>query len=177
MAKSSIAATGCSNRADFADLIYTLNSANKEVTMAERSPQTLANHVRIDPPFHYFVLPVLAISWIVSVVAVVRRPCFLHCWIVVFVTALIVAVIRGREYSLKVQDRIIRLEERLRLATLLPDAMRPQIAKLTESQFIALRFASDEELPALVERTLSANLSRADIKKAIKNWRPDYWRV
>jgi hypothetical protein len=145
--------------------------------MAERSPQTLANHVRLDPPFHYFLLPVFAISWIVSVVFLVHHPGFLHFWIVIFNAAIIVAVIRSRQYALKVQDRVIRLEERLRLATLLPDSLRPQIAKLSEGQFIALRFASDEEVPALVERTLSANLAPADIKKAIKSWRPDYWRV
>jgi len=145
--------------------------------MAERSPQTLANHVRIDPPFHYFVLPVFAISWIVSIVFLVRHPGFLHIWVAIFNTALIVAVIRFRQYSLKVQDRIIRLEERLRLTALLPESQRPQIAKLSEGQLIALRFASDEEVPALVERTLSANLPRAEIKKVIKNWRPDYWRV
>jgi hypothetical protein len=145
--------------------------------MAERTPQTLANHVRRDPPFHYFLLPVLAISWIVSVVVLVRRPCYLHFWIVVFVTAVIVIAFKARLYALKVQDRVIRLEERLRLATLLPDSLRPQIARLTEGQLIALRFASDEEAPSLVERTLSANLSPADIKKAIKNWLPDYWRV
>ncbi len=145
--------------------------------MAERTPQTLANHVRLDPPFHYFLLPVLAISWIVSVVLLVRHPALLHFWGVVFVTAIIVAVIKSRLYALKVQDRVIRLEERLRLAALLPDSLRPQIAKLSEGQFIALRFASDAEVPALVERALSANLSPADIKKVIKNWRPDYWRV
>jgi hypothetical protein len=145
--------------------------------MAEPTPQTLANHVKLDPPFHYFVLPVFAISWILSVVFLVRYPGFLHFWVVIFNTALIVAVIRFREYSLKVQDRVIRLEERLRLASLLPDSLRPQIAKLNEGQFIALRFASDEEVTALVERTLSANLAPPDIKKAVKNWRPDYWRV
>jgi len=145
--------------------------------MAERAAQNLANHVKIDPPFHYFLLPVFAISWILSVVFLVRHPGFLHFWIVVFNTALVVAVIRFRQYALKVQDRVIRLEERLRFATLLPDSMRPQIAKLSEGQLIALRFASDEEVPALVERTVSANLSPADIKKAIKIWRPDYWRV
>jgi hypothetical protein len=145
--------------------------------MAERSPQTLANHVRLDPPFHFFVLPVFAISWVISVVVLVHHFGFLHFWIVVFNTALIVAVLRVRLYALKVQDRVIRLEERLRLAALLPDSLRPQIAKLREDQLIALRFASDDEVPALVERTLSANLSRTDIKKAIKNWRPDYWRV
>jgi hypothetical protein len=145
--------------------------------MAERSPQTLANHVRLDPPYHYFVLPVFAITWVISVVFLARHPGFLHFWILVFNTALIVAVIRCRQYALKVQDRVIRLEERLRLAALLPDSLRPQIAKLNEGQLIALRFASDEEIPALVERTLSANLAKADIKKAVKNWRPDYWRV
>src|SRR5580693_4039424 len=145
--------------------------------MAEATPQTLANHVRFDPPFHYFIAPVFVISWILSVVVAVRHPGFLHFWIVVFNTALIVAVTRIRQYALKVQDRVIRLEERLRLATLLPDSLRPQIAKLSEDQLIGLRFASDEELPALVERTLLGNLARADIKKSIKNWRPDYRRV
>ena len=145
--------------------------------MAERSPQTLANHVRLDPPYHYFVLPVLAITWIVSIVFAVHHPGFVHLWIVVFNTALIVAVIRSRQYALKVQDRVIRLEERLRLTALLPESQRGQIAKLTEGQFIALRFASDGEVPALVEQILSANLNPADIKKAIKTWRPDCWRV
>jgi len=145
--------------------------------MAEPHPQTHANHVRIDPPFHYFVLPVFAITWIVSVVFAVHHPGFVHFWIVVFNTAIIVAVIRCRQYALKVQDRVIRLEERERLATLLPDSLRSQIAKLTEAQLIGLRFASDEEIPALVQRTLSENLSQKDIKKSVKNWRPDYWRV
>jgi hypothetical protein len=147
------------------------------MTMAEAMPQTLANHTRIDPPFHYFVLPVFAITWIVSVIFAVRHPGFVHIWIVVFNSAIIVAIIRGRQYALKVQDRVIRLEERLRLATLLSDSLRPQIATLSERQLIALRFASDAEVPVLVERTLSANLAPADIKKAIKSWRPDYWRV
>jgi hypothetical protein len=145
--------------------------------MAERSPQTLANHMRLDPPFHFFVLPVLALSWILSVVFLVRHFGFLHSWVAIVNTAILVAVVRFRQYALKVQDRVIRLEERLRLATLLSGSLCPQIAKLSESQFIALRFASDEEVPALVERTLSANLSPADIKKAIVQWRPDYWRV
>lgn len=145
--------------------------------MAERTPQTLTNHVKFDPPFHYFIAPVFAISWVISVIFAIRHPNFVHFWIVIFNTALLVAVTRFRQYALKVQDRVIRLEERLRLATLLPDSQRSQIARLTERQLIALRFASDAEIPILVEQTLSSNLAPADIKKAIKTWRPDYWRV
>ena len=145
--------------------------------MAERTPQTLANHVRFDPPFHYFIAPVFGISWIISVIFAIRHPNFLHFWVVIFNTALLVAVTRFRQYALKVQDRVIRLEERLRLAALLPDSQRSQIPTLTERQLIALRFASDAEIPILVEQTLSSNLASADIKKAIKTWRPDYWRV
>jgi hypothetical protein len=145
--------------------------------MATASPQTYANHVRLDPPFHFFVLPALAISLGMSVYVCVRHPSFLTFWGIVFVAAVSVLATRARVYALRVQDRIVRLEERLRLAGLLPESQRPQIARLSEDQLIALRFASDEEIPALVERTLSANLSRADIKKSIKNWRPDSWRV
>jgi len=145
--------------------------------MGEPSPQTLANHVRTDPPFHYFLLPVFTISWIVSIVMAVRHPHLLHLWIVFFATAVMVLMFKTRLYALKVQDRVIRLEERLRLATVLPDSLRQQIIKLTEAQLVALRFAPDEELAALVARALSENLSQKDIKKAVKNWRPDYWRV
>lgn len=155
----------------------TFNVQEEEQTMAEKSPQNFANHTRLDPPFHFFLLPVFAISWIVSVVVLVRHPCFYSAWGVVLATAAVTAVLRIRIYSLKVQDRIIRLEERLRLATLLPESQRPQIAKLTEDQLIGLRFAPDQEVAALVQRTLSENLSRTDIKKAVQNWRPDYWRV
>src|SRR5579872_6838780 len=145
------------------------------MSMAERTPQTLTNHVKFDPPFHYFIAPVFAISWVISVIFAIRHPNFVHFWIVIFNTALLVAAVRFRQYALKVQDRVIRLEERLRLAALLPDSLRPHIAKLSEKQLIGLRFASDEEVPALVERTLAANLSGADIKKAVVHWRANYW--
>jgi hypothetical protein len=145
--------------------------------MAEKSPQSFANHARFDPPFHFFALPVFAITWILSVVVAVRHPRFYTVWGVVLATAVIVAVVRIRLNALKVQDRVIRLEERLRLAALLPESQRAKIAELTEDQLIGLRFASDHEVPALVQRALDERLRRADIKKAVLIWRADHWRV
>lgn len=143
----------------------------------ERKPQNLKNHVKLDPPFHLFIGPVFFISWIISVVMLVRHPSFLAAWAVVFMTAAVVAIFRIRQYALKVQDRVIRLEERLRLASLLPESLTAKISDINESQIIALRFACDQEIPALVERVLLENLSNADIKKAVVTWRPDYWRI
>jgi hypothetical protein len=87
-----------------------------------------------------------------------------------------VAVFKIRLYALKVQDRLIRLEERLRLAQLLKEPLRSRVDELTEAQLVGLRFAAAPELPALVEKAL-AGMTRSDIKKAVTNWRPDYFRV
>lgn len=145
--------------------------------MAEPSSQNFSNHTRWDPPFHFFILPVFLITLIAVIVHVVRRPSLHSAWMIVVMLAVIAAVFKIRLYSLKVQDRIIRLEERLRLATLIDPSLRPRINELTEKQLVALRFASDAELPALAARALNEKLSNPDIKKSIQNWRPDYWRV
>jgi Family of unknown function (DUF6526) len=145
--------------------------------MADAVPQNFSNHARLDPPFHFFVQPVFAITLIATIVHLVRRPGLHSAWLVVFMVAAIVALFKIRLYTLKVQDRIIRLEERLRLASLLDASLRPRIAEFTEAQLIALRFASDAELPALAARALNEKLSAPEIKKAIQHWRPDYWRV
>jgi hypothetical protein len=145
--------------------------------MAEKMPQTLANHTRWDPLFHFFILPVAFISVIVSVVHFVRVPSFDAGWVFVGVTAATVAAVKCRLYALKVQDRVIRMEERQRMAMLLPETLRGRVGELSASQMVALRFASDGELAGLVGRVLAEKLSRADIKKSIQQWRPDYWRV
>lgn len=143
----------------------------------ERKPQTLANHAKFDPAFHFFLLPVLAINVIVVAVELFRFPSILGAWLLLISIALFVIIARMRGYATQLQDRIIRLEEHLRLAAILPDNLRARMGELTDSQIVGLRFASDAELPALVQRALDEKLSRADIKKAVQNWRPDYSRV
>jgi hypothetical protein len=145
--------------------------------MPEKMPQTLANHTRLDPPFHMFVIPVAGISLLVAIWHLIQDPGFYSAWLVVVAAAAIVLALKARTYALKAQDRIIRFEERLRLASLLPQSLCPRIGELSESQLIALRFASDAELPGLADKTLSGKLSGAEIKKAIATWRPDYWRI
>ncbi len=145
--------------------------------MSEKKPQTFANYVRWDPLFHFIVLPVFVLAAIGGTIHFLWRPSFHTGSFFVISVAAVIGVLKVRLYSLKVQDRVIRLEERLRLTTLCPEPLRSRIPELTEDQLIALRFASDAEAPKLAERALSEKLSRADIKKAIQTWRPDYWRV
>ena len=144
--------------------------------MAE-APQDFSHHTRRDPLFHFFIIPVFAITLIMSIVHLVRRPGLHSAWLIVVTIAALLAIFKIRMYALRVQDRVIRLEERLRLATLIDPALRSQIASLTESQLVALRFASDAELPALVHKTLTQNLEPKAIKQAITDWRPDHHRV
>jgi len=152
--------------------------------MAERTPQTYANHTRWDPLFHFFLVPVFLLGLVLSLVHFFYhlresdfRDNFHSFLLIVLALALLTMMFKFRLYSLKVQDRVIRLEERLRLMQLLSEPLRSRIPELTEGQLIGLRFASDAEVPQLVERALNEKLKRKDIKKAIQNWRPDYWRV
>ena len=106
--------------------------------MAEKTPQNLANHVRLDPPFHFFVLPVTALTVIAAIVHVVQRPSWFARWLVIFATAIVVLALRARQYALRVQDRVIRLEERLRLRGLLAEPVLSRIGDLSEAQLIGL---------------------------------------
>jgi hypothetical protein len=145
--------------------------------MAEKKPQTFSNHVRLDPLFHFFALPVFLFTALAATIHFVWRPSLHSAAFFIVSIAAAIVVLKVRLYALKVQDRVIRLEERLRLSMLLPESLRSRIVELSEDQLIALRFASDGEAGKLAERALTEKLSRADIKKAIQVWRPDYWRI
>ncbi|HTR36340.1 MAG TPA: DUF6526 family protein [Bryobacteraceae bacterium] len=146
--------------------------------MAGELSQTYANHVRFHPPYHYFLVPATFVLLILTIVNVVRHVHRLDAWILLVIGILApLGAFLMRLYPLKVQDRLIRLEERLRLQALLGEPLRSRIGELTEAQVIALRFASDGELPGLVEKVLSSNMTNADIKKAVVHWRADTFRV
>ncbi len=150
--------------------------------MAEKTPQNLQNHAKLDPPFHFFLAPVALILLVAAGIKAWQNG-FDGSHIVYSIEIILaglwvlLATFKIRLYALKVQDRVIRLEERLRMEKLLPDSLKSRIYELTEQQLIALRFASDGELPTLVQKTLGGNLKPKEIKQAIQSWRPDYWRV
>ncbi len=144
--------------------------------------QTFANHVKYDPPFHFFLVPVFLINIIVVAYFLIRslvegRASLVGVWLFVLSVALLIIVGRLRYYATRLQDRIIRLEERLRLGSVLQEPLRSRIGELSDGQLVGLRFASDPELPGLVLRALDEKLDRTQIKKAITDWRPDYSRV
>ncbi len=145
--------------------------------MAKTTPQTYANHGRLDPGFHFLLTALIVVSLVLSIILLVRHPGVDSILLVLLVVTLLIVGGKARGYSLKVQDRVIRLEERLRLSLLLPEGAKARIPELTESQLIALRFASDDELPALAMRAFNEGLTSKQIKEAIGSWRPDTFRV
>lgn len=146
--------------------------------MAEKSQQTYANHARFHPPFHFFLMPGALVLLILTVVNLARHYDRLDSWILLLIGILFpLAAFLIRANPLKAQDRLIRLEERLRLQALLSGDLSARIADLTEGQLIALRFASDQEVPSLVGKVLASNMPPGDIKKAIVVWRADTFRV
>jgi hypothetical protein len=145
--------------------------------MSDQTPQSLKNHGRLDPGFHFVLAAILLTNLIVAIVYTVRHFCFYSAWLVVLSVGLILMGLKIRTYAVKVQDRVIRLEERLRLQSLAPAQWHVQIYRLSEDQLIALRFAADDEVVELAKQALEHNLDRKQIKERIKSWRGDYWRV
>lgn len=142
------------------------------------TPQTYANHTRYHPPFHFFVAPVMLINVVWSIVQFVMSPGWNQGWWIVVSLALLVLTFLVRTNPLRVQDRVIRLEEEIRYRELLPADLAQQSGELAPGQVIALRFASDGELAELVRQVLERRLTKpAEIKQAIVNWRGDTLRV
>jgi hypothetical protein len=140
--------------------------------------QSFKNHARVRPPFHFFVLPVLLVNVIIALWLLVKTPALGTAWNVVFAAALLMLALMARAMTISVQDRLIRLEMRLRLQQVLPPDLVARIYELTPGQLIAMRFASDEELPELTREVLSGNLSTAKaIKMRVKNWQADLLRA
>jgi len=141
--------------------------------------QSFESHVRWLPPFHFFVLPVLLINIGFQIYWCVRAWFSVSGMLSVLVAlALFVGIGTARGMALKVQDRVIRLEERLRFERVLPTDMHARIGEFTIDQIVALRFASNAELPDLARRVLEEKMvNREEIKKLIKTWRPDFARA
>jgi len=142
-----------------------------------QAEQNFKNHARTDPMFHGFLFLGALLLLGFTIYALVKQPNLLGAVRVFAVLWAMVLMFKVRLYALKVQDRVIRLEERLRLAQLLPDATRSRIGELSEPQLIALRFASDGEVAGLVQQTLDGKWDRKQIKGAVKVWRADFFRV
>jgi hypothetical protein len=142
------------------------------------TPQSYANHRRVFPLYHLFALPVLLAHVAITLVGALREPTLWTFWMVVVAVGLVAAVVANRASALIVQNRVIGLEMRLRLATVLPVELCQRIPELNIKQLVGLRYAGDAELASLVERCLRGELPTADaVKRAVRQWRPDYVRA
>jgi hypothetical protein len=140
--------------------------------------QSYANHRRVFPLYHLFALPVFLANVLVALSVAVRHPSFWNAWVVVLALGLVAGAVANRASALIVQNRVIGLEMRLRLAAVLPAELRPRIPELQIKQLVGLRYAGDDELAGLVERCLRGELATADaVKRAVQHWRPDYVRA
>jgi hypothetical protein len=140
--------------------------------------QNFENHVKFVPVFHFFVLPAFLLNIFWSIYRLVHSFSVESTISLVLALAFFLLAFYARIFSLAVQDRLIRLEMRLRLQQLLPQELRPRIPDFTVDQLIALRFASDAELPGLCRKVLGQNLTdRKTIKKMVQTWQPDLLRA
>jgi hypothetical protein len=141
--------------------------------------QNFANHTKVFPPFHFFLLPVLLVNLGVQIYRLIAFwITFSGVFGVLLALALLVGFLSARMFALSVQDRVIRLEERLRYQRLLPPDLQPRIDEFTVVQLVSLRFAGDAELPSLARKVLDDKMQgRKAIKQLVKNWKPDYLRA
>jgi hypothetical protein len=146
--------------------------------MAKEKEQSFANHNRVVPPYHMVAIPIFMINLIWRLVQLRYGITFASVMNVLLAIAFLIVVLYARLFTLTVQDRVIRLEMRLRLERLLPPDLRSRIPEFTTPQLISLRFAGDEELAALARQVLDERLNdRKSIKRRIKNWQADLLRA
>jgi hypothetical protein len=140
--------------------------------------QSYQNHTRYFPLVHFIITPLLLFNLIWHIVRLYQEPSWDRAEMILLAITLIMLSLAARIQPLRAQDRIVRLEERIRYRELLPADLAEKAVALRTGQLIALRFASDEELASLVERVLNGELKESkEIKLAIRNWRGDYLRV
>ena len=146
--------------------------------MAAQTTQTFENHVRILPAFHYVTLPLILINFLYAVYQALFHFGVGTVMALVVAFALILVALFSRMMTITVQDRLIRLEERMRMRTLLPADLQGRIEEFGVKQLVALRFASDAELPALARKVLDEKIQdQKSIKKLVQHWRADYQRA
>jgi hypothetical protein len=140
--------------------------------------QDFSSHRRWYPLYHFVTLPLLMANLVFAWRHARMASTTYDWWQVALALTLIVFSVAARGMALRVQDRVIRLEMRLRLREVLPAALAARIAELTPRQMVGLRFAGDAELPKLVERCLAGELTGSDqIKKEIRDWQADWLRA
>jgi hypothetical protein len=142
-------------------------------------PQSYANHARYVPGYHFILAFILLVNLGYAVMHAWRFSGTYQAWVYLLLAiGLVMLYAYARTFATTVQDRVIRLEETLRMERLLPDDLKPRIGELTRQQFVALRFASDAELPALVRKVLDERITdQKGIKSLVKDWRADHLRA
>jgi hypothetical protein len=139
-----------------------------------QATQSYQSHAKFVPLYHFVTLPILLVNVLLMGWNVVGGPSLESAWALLMAIALFLAALFGRVFALKVQDRVIRLEERLRLRELLPAELKGRVNEFTAEQLIAIRFASDAEVADLAAVVLRENPAKRDaVKKLIKSWRAD----
>ena len=143
-----------------------------------QTPQTYANHARFYPLYHFVVAPIFLLNFLNAARHLYLQPTLSTAWATVVAAGLVAFVLVTRFMALKVQDRVIRLEMRLRMQQLLPADVCARATELAPAQLVALRFASDAELAGLVRDVLDGKLATPKaVKQAVKTWNPDYLRA
>ncbi|MFI5166048.1 MAG: DUF6526 family protein [Thermoanaerobaculales bacterium] len=146
--------------------------------MAEEKAQNFANHARYVPLYHFVLCGILVVYLAWAVAHIVRHPSIEAVATLLLAVGLLLLYFYARQFALRVQDRVIRLEMRLRLERMLPADLKLRIGELTLGQLIALRFAGDAELPELARKVLAEHITdRKAIKRLVRDWQADYLRV